>query len=116
MKLTFQWIMDRIKAPALPPDPQHSAPRCPFCGGEGSYIKDGVTTVCPSCSKPYTVTSDGCAYRDGQPGQAFSAPGSLAVGGDGGRGKNGQGGKGGDAYAGGQNSIAIGGKGGDCGD
>jgi hypothetical protein len=117
VKLTFRWIMDQIrKGRPLPPDPEHTRPVCPFCQGAGTYVKDGVQTVCSCSPDPYTVTSDGCAYRDGEPGQAVAGPGAYAFGGAGGRGENGQGGKGGDAFAGGSNSIAIGGKGGDASD
>jgi hypothetical protein len=117
VKFIFRWIMDQIKGcPDLPPDPHYTRRPCLLCGDSGTYMKDGVSTICPNCSKPYQVTSDGCAYRDGQPGQAVAGPGAVALGGAGGRGEHGEGGKGGDAFAAGQNSIAIGGKGGDASD
>ena len=93
MKSIFKWIMDQIKGcPDLPPDPRYAHKRCPVCADEGVYVKDGVTTICSCPSKPYHVTSDGCAYRDGQPGQIVFGPDGYAKGGDGGRGqkKNGE--------------------------
>jgi hypothetical protein len=116
VKSIFAWIMKQMKCPNLPPDPNYERKPCPLCQGAGTYIKDGATTICSCNSKTCTVTSDGRAYYDGQPGQAVAGPGAFAVGGAGGRGQNGQGGKGGDAVAAGQNSIAIGGKGGDASD
>lgn len=67
----FEWIRDqasrRRKAKGLPEEERAQA--CPFCQGQGTYVKDSVMEIC-ACEPLHIQRSD-VIYIIGADGRAY---------------------------------------------